>query len=117
MPLWKSLLFLPCLFWSQEILAEASAAPFLDRFSIDGGAGVISGESLRMDSLIGQIEASPVLTGRQFRLVGGFLPAREVAGFRDGFESGDLSAWSIYYPNDNATTEEPTTTEESQREQ
>jgi hypothetical protein len=95
------------------ILAEAGPAPAVSRFSIAGGAGAAAGPALRIDHLVGQSDASRVMTGRQFRMVGGFLPAREVAGFRDGFESGDLSAWSISYPSDNATAEESTTTEVS----
>lgn len=78
--------------------AEAGSTLEIVRFAVTGGARVAGAPQRVLEVSIGQPAAPPLLRGRQFRLAAGFLPAREVAGFRDGFESGDLSAWSLWFP-------------------
>jgi len=66
--------------------------------SVDGGGGVSTGGLYQMTATIGQVDAG-VMTNGVFSLRGGFLASErtpvEVPIFSDGFESGDLNAWSI----------------------
>ncbi len=63
--------------------------------SIDGGGGVDSAtEDFRLSGTVAQEDAG-ASSGGDYTVLGGFLAgASEPPLFVDGFESGDLSAWS-----------------------
>ncbi len=78
-----------------DLLRERGVTAFdLSWFSVDGGGGVARGGVYRLVATIGQPDAGRS-TGGVYTLRGGFLlPAWADPIFSDGFELGDLSAWS-----------------------
>lgn len=79
----------------EDLLRERGVTAFdLSWFSVDGGGGIATGGVYRLVGTIGQPDAGRS-TGGIYTLRGGFLqPAPADPIFADGFESGDLSAWS-----------------------
>ncbi len=62
-----------------------------------GSGAVMTTEdgTLRLTSSSGRADASPAMAGGELELVGGFVPKdAETSIFEDGFEAGDLLAWS-----------------------
>ncbi len=79
---------------------EAVAADGMDWWSVDGGGGRASGGTWSVVSAVGQFDAGS-LSGGSLDLEGGFVVADESGEpplFADGFESGDLGAWSSASP-------------------
>jgi len=63
--------------------------------TIDGGGGSAAGGSFSLSGTIGQPDAGNLLGGA-FTLLGGYWDFRRTGPlFADGFESGDLSEWSM----------------------
>ncbi len=60
-------------------LATAPSLAFgqfaINWYSIDGGGGTSSGGGFTLTGVIGQPDAGPTMSGGQFQLSGGFLPA------------------------------------------
>jgi hypothetical protein len=79
---------------------DAVTADGMDWWSVDTGGGRASGGTWSVVSAIGQFDAGG-LSGGSLDLEGGFLIADEPGEpplFADGFESGDLGAWSSASP-------------------
>jgi hypothetical protein len=79
---------------------EAVAADAMDWWSVDAGGGRASGGTWSVVSAIGQFD-SGTLSGGSLDLDGGFVVADEPGEpplFADGFETGDLGAWSSVSP-------------------
>jgi len=80
--------------------SEVVAADGMDWWSVDGGGGRANGGTWSVVSAIGQFDAGS-LSGGSLDLDGGFIVAdepREPPLFADGFETGDLGAWSSVTP-------------------
>jgi hypothetical protein len=56
-------------------LAQSGGDYNLSWFTIDGGGGTSSSGDYRLESSIGQPDAGPLMSGGEYTLVGGFLPA------------------------------------------
>lgn len=67
----------------------------LSWYTLDAGGGTSAGGAYRLHGTLGQADAG-VLTGGAFILTGGLQVVPDASGgiFRDGFESGDVNAWS-----------------------
>jgi hypothetical protein len=76
--------------------ATFGTGPFaLPWSTIDGGGGSSSGGSFSLAGTIGQPDAGNLLGG-PFTLLGGYWDFRRTGPlFADGFETGDLSEWSM----------------------
>jgi len=78
----------------QELLKAAGFD--LSWYTMDSGGGTSEGGAYRLHGTIGQADAGK-MTGGAFTLTGGFqagVAAAPAEIFRDGFESGDVDAWS-----------------------
>ena len=79
---------------------EVVAADAMDWWSVDGGGGRANGGTWSVVSAIGQFDAGS-LSGGSLDLEGGFVVPDEPGEpplFADGFETGDLGAWSSVTP-------------------
>ncbi len=79
---------------------EVVAADAMDWWSVDGGGGRANGGAWSVVSTIGQFDAGS-LSGGSLDLEGGFVVADQPGEpllFADGFETGDLGAWSSVAP-------------------
>ena len=56
-------------------LAQSGGGYDLSWFTIDGGGGTSFGGDYRLESSIGQPDAGPLMSGGEYTLVGGYLPA------------------------------------------
>ena len=76
-------------------LLDGAGSFELSLYTIDGGGLFSTGGPFALTSSIGQPDAG-TMTGGAYGLTGGFIQAQtdESLIFRDGFESGDTSAWS-----------------------
>jgi hypothetical protein len=85
----------------EEFLASKGAEPFeLSWYSIDAGAGTLSGGgNVSLNGILAQSDAG-AMSGGNLSLTGGFLASEQLdycqgpgVVFCDGFESGDTSSW------------------------
>lgn len=79
-----------------RLLAEALLSLggfYLSWWSLDSGGGTATGGGFTLTGTLGQADAGE-LHGGGFALSGGFLSHLPQSIFRDGFESGDTSAWT-----------------------
>jgi hypothetical protein len=79
---------------------EAVTADAMDWWSVDAGGGRTSGGTWMAISAIGQFDAGTLSAGA-VTMNGGFVVADEPGEpplFTDGFETGDLGAWSSVSP-------------------
>ena len=81
-----------------ELLAKVAEGISFDLswYTLNSGGGTSTGGAFLVRATIGQVDAGHV-AGGAFRLFGGYQTRRITASaiFRDGFESGDVSSWTI----------------------
>ncbi len=82
------------------LVTEGVNSPEILWWTIDGGGGKSFGGDFVITASFGQPEAVGSSSGGEFTLRGGFWHrgTAQVPLFTDGFESGDLGAWSSSLP-------------------